>query len=173
MIIELEQLNIIATFFSGLVALVIFTQWNKQKGSEVVANEAKSVIIDLFELYKIFLELIHFNIDSSEELISKIKSFKSVSYSVGAKLTFISKTIHDKDQKIEKNIKKLTELNIKIDKLLEPYLNEIDDERLQKFERYMYSLVDSQNEDLIQFKKYMNLVLEDCKNIAMYKLKIQ
>lgn len=40
---ELEQLNIIATFFGALVALIIFNQWKNQKGSEVVSNEAKEI----------------------------------------------------------------------------------------------------------------------------------
>lgn len=173
MIMELEQLNIIATFFSGLVALVIFTQWNKQKGSEVVANEAKAVITDLFELNKIFSELIYVNIEDSDELISKIKSFKSISYSIGSKLTFISKTIHDKDQKIEKNIKKLIDLNVKFDKLLEPYSYEISNKNFIDFGIHMDLLVINENKELMQFRKYASLVLENCKNIAMYKLKIQ
>lgn len=40
---ELEQLNIIATFFGALVALIIFNQWKNQKGSEVISNEAKEI----------------------------------------------------------------------------------------------------------------------------------
>ena len=40
---SLEQLNIVASFFGALTALVIFTKWKNQKGSEVVAIEAREV----------------------------------------------------------------------------------------------------------------------------------
>lgn len=38
---QIDQLNTIATFFTTLVALIIFINWKKQKGSEVISNEAK------------------------------------------------------------------------------------------------------------------------------------
>jgi hypothetical protein len=38
---QIDQLNTIATFFATLVALIIFINWKKQKGSEVISNEAK------------------------------------------------------------------------------------------------------------------------------------
>lgn len=44
---SLEQLSICATFFGALTALIIFNQWRMQKGSEVIANEAKTVIYNL------------------------------------------------------------------------------------------------------------------------------
>lgn len=50
----LEQLSICATFFGALTALVIFNQWRKQKGSEVIANEAKLVIYNVRKLSKYY-----------------------------------------------------------------------------------------------------------------------
>jgi hypothetical protein len=38
---QIDQLNTIATFFGTIVALIIFINWKKQKGSEVISNEAK------------------------------------------------------------------------------------------------------------------------------------
>lgn len=51
---SLEQLSICATFFGALTALIIFNQWRMQKGSEVIANEAKTVIYNLKKLSRYY-----------------------------------------------------------------------------------------------------------------------
>lgn len=60
----LEQLNICATFIATLSALIIFLQWRKQKGSEVLSNLSLSIDNKLYNIVDIYndLELILINI---------------------------------------------------------------------------------------------------------------
>ena len=48
---QIDQLNTIATFFGALVALIIFINWKKQKGSEVISNEAKKAFHLIKNIY--------------------------------------------------------------------------------------------------------------------------
>jgi hypothetical protein len=52
---SLEQLSISATFFGAIVALIIFRQWKSQKGSEVIANEAKTIVYKIKKLSRYYI----------------------------------------------------------------------------------------------------------------------
>jgi len=51
----LEQLNICATFFGALVALIIFNQWRNQKGSEVLSAKCEELLLDINIFYEILI----------------------------------------------------------------------------------------------------------------------
>lgn len=71
----LEQLNICATFIATLSALIIFKQWRKQKGSEVLSNLSLNLdsklhnIIDIYnELELILINIVDLNLDNNDHL---------------------------------------------------------------------------------------------------------
>lgn len=71
----LEQLNICATFIATLSALIIFLQWRKQKGSEVLSNLSLSIdnklyhIVDIYnDLELILINIVDLNLDKNNQL---------------------------------------------------------------------------------------------------------
>ncbi|WP_180644928.1 hypothetical protein [Acinetobacter bereziniae] len=64
-------LGAIATIIGAIVAIYIFTQWRNQKGSEVLANEAKNTILLLNKFNKLN-DYIH-NLLSDIKVINKHK----------------------------------------------------------------------------------------------------
>lgn len=90
----------IATFFGGGAVVWVYQQWKNQKGSEVIANEAKDVLIDIKELKAIFLQLIgyRYKYESEEAVAINISKLTTLSTSTIKKLMFISESIEDLDK---------------------------------------------------------------------------
>lgn len=72
---------LIASSIAALTALYISNKWNKQKGGEVIANEAKQVIKDTLELIKTInlIDHSHYKIvDVELEYENFLKTYDSV-----------------------------------------------------------------------------------------------
>lgn len=164
-------LGAIATFVGTFVAVYIFSQWKKQKGSEVVANEAKYAINELFELNKILLELVNFHFDNSSELREKLINFISTSYNTLAKLTFIQNTIFDDRERIEESIKEFHKITVE---LISIFTANLDRENVDivKFRARIAIMKIDENNEIELFRRHSIKVIEHCKNIAMYEIKI-
>ena len=52
-----DWLSAIATIGGTFAAIFIFFQWKKQKASEVIANEAKEILADIYENLKLITNL--------------------------------------------------------------------------------------------------------------------
>lgn len=70
---SLEQLSISATFFGAIVALIIFRQWKSQKGSEVIANEAKTIVYKIKKLSRYYINN-NYKIDRNTRPLAKVKN---------------------------------------------------------------------------------------------------
>ena len=55
--IDWQLVSKFTPLLTPIVALFIFRQWNKQKGTEVIANEAKLLTYDLLDIKKIVIEI--------------------------------------------------------------------------------------------------------------------
>lgn len=165
-------LGAVATLIAAGVALYIFTQWKNQKASEVVANEAKYAINELFEINRIFLELVNFHFDNSNELRGKLINFISASYNTLAKLTFIQNTILDKDGSIEESIAEFHKITVE---LITIFTTNLDRENVDivSFRARIAIMKIDQNNEIELFRRHSIKVIENCKNIAMYKIKVQ
>lgn len=84
-----------------IVAIYIFKKWNKQKGSEVIANESKEAIKDLLELSVINLNIVFEGSRSNVELESKLLKFKEISEKAHRAMLFLN---------TERNVEKLDSL---------------------------------------------------------------
>ncbi|WP_228146839.1 hypothetical protein [Acinetobacter sp. ANC 4470] len=104
---QIEQLNTIATFFGALVALIIFINWKKQKGSEVISNEAKEAFhlvkslphqtnIILENMLKMAIENATPNVPNDFEKY-RFENFKDLNVEIIKKLDLI--TFNNKDRK--------------------------------------------------------------------------
>jgi hypothetical protein len=93
----LDQLSICATFFGALVALIIFNQWRKQKGSEVIANEAteivKNLALSLDDTRYLFNYPFYTN---KENALQRLESLKLLIKKNKRELLFLRASIEDK-----------------------------------------------------------------------------
>lgn len=166
-----SMLGAVATFTAAGVALYIFNKWRYQKASEVVANEAKSVVNEIFELNKILLELSLFHFNGSKELQVKITSFISLTYSIFSKLTFIQNSINDEHGKLRESIESFNKVTLDLIEILTTNLDRTNID-VDIFRSYIKIITLEEDNKLKLFKKLSEKVLENCKNIAIYKLKI-
>ncbi|MFW1690126.1 hypothetical protein ACG9H2_09150 [Acinetobacter ursingii] len=114
---QIEQLNTIATFFGVLVALIIFKNWKKQKGSEVISNEAKEV----FHLIKsltnqkntVLEDMLKMAIENQESLVpndfdkSRFENYRKSNVEIIKILNLIA--FDNKDKKTQNIINKYTD----------------------------------------------------------------
>ncbi|WP_277560460.1 hypothetical protein [Acinetobacter beijerinckii] len=114
---QIEQLNTIATFFGVLTALIIFKNWKKQKGSEVISNEAK----EAFHLIKslpnqkntVLEDMLKMAIENQEPLVpndfdkSRFENYMKSNVEIIKKLDLIA--FENKDKKTLNIIKKYTD----------------------------------------------------------------
>lgn len=161
-----------ATFIAAGVALYIFTQWKNQKASEVVANEAKYTINEIFELNKVFLDLVDLSFNDSTELKRKIDTFISLTYSSLAKLAFIENTIFDDNGKIAESISDFHDIT---EKLISIFTRDMGyrNINIDIFIGRVAIMKEDKDSEIAVFNKYAIAVLENCKRIAMYKVQIQ
>lgn len=161
-----------ATFTAAGIALYIFNKWKYQKASEVVANEAKYAINEVFELNKVFSDLINFNFDNSIDLKRKIDTFMSLAYNSHTKLTFIQNTIYDDNKVVEKSIAEFRKIIVKLISIFTLDMDRKDID-IQIFRARVAIMKGEKNNEIELFDKYAIEVLENCKKIAMYKVHIQ
>ncbi|QDK96707.1 hypothetical protein FM020_01800 [Acinetobacter tandoii] len=77
----------LATLGAGLIALWISHQWRKQKGSEVIANEAESLILLLNEYEEEYMA-VHSSIVNKEKITLEINKLKDLALKVRRKTQF-------------------------------------------------------------------------------------
>ena len=83
---------IVASLIASGTALWISNKWNKQKGGEVIANEAKQTIKDLLEIINISYYMNSYT--ASPELIAeKLKQFELLSEQILRSSLFIDECI--------------------------------------------------------------------------------
>lgn len=83
---------LVASLFAACVALYISNKWNKQKGSEVIANEAKQTIKDLLEIINISFHM-NSHTASPESIAEKFKEFEILSGQILRNSLFIDECI--------------------------------------------------------------------------------
>jgi hypothetical protein len=103
---QIDQLNTIATFFGALVALIIFINWKKQKGSEVISNEAKEafhLITSIPNQKNLVLEdMLKMAVENQEPLVpidfdkARFEIFRDLNLEIIKKLDLIA--FENKDQ---------------------------------------------------------------------------
>ncbi|WP_228157522.1 hypothetical protein [Acinetobacter sp. AM] len=113
---QIDQLNTIATFFGALVALIIFINWKKQKGSEVISNEAKEafhLIKSIHNQKNVVLEdMLKMAVENQEPLVpndfdkTRFETFKDLNIEIIKKLDLIA--FENKDQETLTTIENYT-----------------------------------------------------------------
>lgn len=161
-----SNLSALATFFAGSVALWIFTQWRGQKGAEVLANEAK---LALNEIYLLNESLGYFiyqpaDLDASKALyMEKLKYIKNAGINLNMRLIFISENISDENfnkflQGVICSIRSLSnEFDIVIQNDIVPYVELL---------KHTYDNIEDIMEDLYEVSDFF-------RDIAMYKFKLK
>ncbi|MFW1942327.1 MULTISPECIES: hypothetical protein [unclassified Acinetobacter] len=150
------------------IAFFVYRVWHIQKGKEVIAQEAKSIVESIYELNKVFFDLQNYNFEDFEDLKLKMKKFQSERDNLILKLTFIRNSLHNKI-KFNQNVDKFHNECRKITNIFNRYLEiepklDIEDFYLETeikkpiYQHAPHPLLDSELE-----------VLESCKNLAMYR----
>ncbi|CEI50780.1 hypothetical protein [Acinetobacter bereziniae] len=150
------------------IAFFVYKVWHIQKGKEVIAQEAKSIIESIYELNKVFFDLQNYNFEDFEDMKLKMKKFKSERDNLTLKLTFIRNSLDNKIKfnqiidKFDNECKKITnilnkylEIKPKLD--IEDFYLEIEIKNPLS-QLAPHPLLDSELE-----------ILESCKNLAMYR----
>jgi len=87
--------SIAAALIASGTALYISNKWNKQKGAEVIANEAKRLLVELAEL-RLLIKKIYSGTLAGEDLEQAIKSFDYQKNTISVIIDFLDKEITDK-----------------------------------------------------------------------------
>lgn len=89
----------IATIGTGAIALYISNQWRKQKGSEVEANEAESLILLINEYEEEYMN-IHSSILNMDKITLEINKLKELALKLRRQSQFFYQLTNEKEQPI-------------------------------------------------------------------------
>jgi hypothetical protein len=84
---------LVTGFITIGVAGFVYWVWHKQKGKEVIANEAKELIKNLLELSLINRSIRYEGSENKEKLLTKILKFNELSNESSRSMLFINKSI--------------------------------------------------------------------------------
>lgn len=79
-----------ATAAAAIVAWKISEKWRHQKSSEVLANEAKAIVSDLFSFNSLIAELQILHQPTQDEINQKIQQYNSLVISIENRIAFLS-----------------------------------------------------------------------------------
>ncbi|MNR86960.1 hypothetical protein D3C72_178190 [compost metagenome] len=93
--------QLISTFITATVALYIFFNWKKQKGTEVIANESKEAIKELLDMVYIAskLEGYKYHQEDLSQIKNHLEKFSTTGDLVIKRLYFINQSIDVKKLK--------------------------------------------------------------------------
>jgi len=159
---------LISSITTILVAIFVYKIWHKQKEKEVIATEAKSIIMEMFELNKIFSDIFNQNFETKEEMIEKMRAFKAQRWYLIAKLSFLKNCLSNK--KFKKWLSDFDGETIKINYLFKPYLEKNSKKDMVDFVLMLELKNNSMGEgELHPYQTKQVFLLEACKNLAMFK----
>ncbi|MCH7336482.1 hypothetical protein [Acinetobacter sp. NIPH 2699] len=113
----------VATIGTGAIALYISNQWRKQKGSEVVANEAESLILLLNEYEEEYMT-VHSSIVNKEKITLEINRLKDLALKVRRQTQFFYQLTNEEEQSILDSKKDLTNYYKKLERLQQMSFND-------------------------------------------------
>ncbi|WP_336153030.1 hypothetical protein [Acinetobacter ursingii] len=108
----------VATIGTGAIALYISNQWRKQKGSEVVANEAESLILLINEYEEEYMN-IHSSILNMDKITLEINKLKELALKVRRQSQFFYQLTNEEEQSILDLKNDLTNYYKKLERLHE------------------------------------------------------
>ena len=156
--------NVVCTLITVGAAYLISKQWSKQKKSEVLAEEAKKLISELFELNKILSRIGNYEL-TDNELKGVIEDLGYLKDIIKLKLNFFNDDIKSEDQQ------QLSALNDN----LETFYGKIEHYKNRK-DRPMVIMYLSLEIAAQADKNYIELLLLDIesaltalRNISLYK----
>jgi hypothetical protein len=162
--IDWQLVSKFTPLLTPIVALFIFRQWNKQKGTEVIANEAKLLTYDLLDIKKIVIEIENSNVKDIHKLYNE---YKSLCAQIENKINFL-----DIDLITNKNRYKLNNYIESKDKLLNKikyYKNKKTENTLAEFLIFI-ALTNSQEDNFIKkFKQSIDEIISISKILSLYK----
>lgn len=80
---------LVTPIVSVFLAFFVYFVWHKQKRKEVIANEAKSLMVDLFKLNEHIQDIFTCNFKNNEKFEEGFYEYKKLAYTVKSKLFFI------------------------------------------------------------------------------------
>lgn len=113
----------VATIGTGAIALYISNQWRKQKGSEVVANEAESLILLLNEYEEEYMT-VHSSIVNIEKITLEINKLKDLALKVRRQTQFFYQLTNEEEQSILDSKNDLTNYYKKLERLQQMSFND-------------------------------------------------
>lgn len=113
----------VATIGTGAIALYISNQWRKQKGSEVVANEAESLILLLNEYEEEYM-IVHSSIVNKEIITLEINRLKDLALKVRRQTQFFYQLTNEEEQSILDSKNDLTNYYKKLERLQQMNFND-------------------------------------------------
>ncbi|MGN2486150.1 hypothetical protein [Acinetobacter calcoaceticus] len=162
-LIKVLQL-LVPIFITGFVYYI----WHKQKSKELLSLEAKNLIMEFFELNKIFHDLQKLNFDNVKDMQLRIREFNSHKVKVLAKLTFLQNCLGNIDFK--NNVDLFKGEIWKVSFIYEAYFENEDNYAVTRFEvdkaLQPKTIFDNELHPMLTSQE---VLLEACKKIAMYR----
>lgn len=159
---------LISSFTTIFVACFVYKIWHKQKEKEVIATEAKSIILEMFELNKIFSDLINQNFETKEEMIEKMRAFKAQRWHLMAKLAFLRNCLSN--EKFKKWMRDFDNETIEINNFIKPFLEKNSKKDMLDFALMLEIKNNTKGEgELHPFLTKQVFILEACKVLATYR----
>lgn len=151
---DLDLLEVFKAVTPWLLALVVYLVWHKQKGKEVLSNEAKNYITLLIQLEKLEAK-IHAQLRNNShrnKLIESHENYKETYNDLSKSITFITYSLKKDPEYIRRSTKVLDELSSSRSRLIK-YLNSedtnyirINENVTERIKEYLY--------DYVVFKKW-------------------
>ena len=99
--------TLIGAGIASFVAWCISKQWKNQKGTEVIANEAKTIFYEVCEFHKHIDYIINYEV-TEKGLINAFDKIENLSVDINNKLLFLEENIDDKNlQSYRRSLNKL------------------------------------------------------------------
>jgi len=161
-----------ATVFAAIVAWKISEKWRHQKSSEVLANEAKLLVSDLFAFNSLIVELKNIQIAEKNEIDHKINDYKILTSAINNRINFLTIETFD-DKQANDFIEEYRNYNEKFfDSFLQPYINIRDPISAVTSFKLRFNTPSTKEEKIISHIMLINAcLLRIYRDIALYKIR--
>ena len=162
--------TIIGAGIASATALYISRQWRDQKGSEVIANEAKSLFYDVCEHRKHIDYILNYEV-TKNGLIKAVVGIENLIITINDKISFLYENIDDNERKYSLDFykKSINNLNEYISKLVDEKEYENINDLVKEIQQGLEINLDKPDSYFTNYKISLIKVKEDLINISTYK----
>lgn len=162
--------TIIGAVIASATALYISRQWRNQKGSEVIANEAKSLFYDVCEHKKHIDYILNYEV-TKNGLIKAVVGIENLIITINDKISFLYENIDDNERKYSLYFykKSINNINEYISRLVDEKEYENINDLVEEIKQGLEINLDKPDSYFTNYKISLIKLKENLINISTYK----